>query len=347
MSELYFILQVHPAAEPEIITAAYRQLVRKYHPDAAPPHLRTQHQERLQAVNGAYEVLSDPTRRSRYDAGFPEGVDSGRGDSRPTLCVAIFEAASELAGAAEAGGGAEECYRRSAKLFETVIEEAGAPELVLEAQFCLLEVLYHGLKHYARAEKLIESLFPGTDPGPVRDELLLALADCQRQSNRWDEARQTYLRAVRECTDPEALAAAHVGVAGCECQLGSPRDAVTELKKVLENHPQSAMAPLAQYQLGRILDSDLHRYVEAIAAYEAVLRLYPDSEFAEDCQWRVDYLRQRHLQGKGVIAAGVSAFFGGNSPLYDTCQRCGKTPLLVQRSKETGVCGECRGTKLG
>lgn len=60
----YRTLQVDPSAEPEIITAAYRRLALKYHPDSnkSPDAVR-----RMQEINEAYEVLSDPVKRERYN----------------------------------------------------------------------------------------------------------------------------------------------------------------------------------------------------------------------------------------------------------------------------------------
>ena len=47
----YHILQVDPAASPEVIEAAYRRLARKYHPDVnnSPDTVR-----QMQAINEAY-----------------------------------------------------------------------------------------------------------------------------------------------------------------------------------------------------------------------------------------------------------------------------------------------------
>lgn len=63
-ADLYEVLQVHPAAEPEVIEAAFRGLTRKYHPDLNPSPDATQAMQRLTA---AYEVLRDPDRRAAYD----------------------------------------------------------------------------------------------------------------------------------------------------------------------------------------------------------------------------------------------------------------------------------------
>lgn len=63
--DYYAILQVHPSAEPEVIEAAYRRLAAKYHPDVNPSPDAT---ARMQAINEAHRVLSDPSLRAAYDA---------------------------------------------------------------------------------------------------------------------------------------------------------------------------------------------------------------------------------------------------------------------------------------
>lgn len=69
LPDFYAILQVHPGAEPEIIEAAYRSLMRKYHPDAVPPELKSDPEliSRVRWINVAYDVLSDPLQRAAYD----------------------------------------------------------------------------------------------------------------------------------------------------------------------------------------------------------------------------------------------------------------------------------------
>jgi len=60
--DYYAILGVNPAAEPEVIKAAYNALAKKHHPDAGG------NAERMKSINEAYEVLSDMSRRARYQA---------------------------------------------------------------------------------------------------------------------------------------------------------------------------------------------------------------------------------------------------------------------------------------
>jgi len=66
----YAIPQVHPQAEPEVIRAAYRLLMRKYHPDSLPEEQRQDIEllKRVRLINIAYDVLSDPAQRAAYDA---------------------------------------------------------------------------------------------------------------------------------------------------------------------------------------------------------------------------------------------------------------------------------------
>lgn len=67
--DYYTVLQVHPDAEQEVIDAAYRQLMRKYHPDVAGEDgIRAQLlHERAKLINQAYAVLRDPDLRWLYD----------------------------------------------------------------------------------------------------------------------------------------------------------------------------------------------------------------------------------------------------------------------------------------
>jgi curved DNA-binding protein CbpA len=63
----YAVLGVAPAAEQVVIRAAYRALMRRYHPDA---DASAEAAEQARAINAAYAVLGDPEKRSRYDRSF-------------------------------------------------------------------------------------------------------------------------------------------------------------------------------------------------------------------------------------------------------------------------------------
>jgi len=60
----YKVLQVDPAADVDVIQAAYRRLARTYHPDLAKgPDAAA----RMASINAAWEILRDTTRRAAFD----------------------------------------------------------------------------------------------------------------------------------------------------------------------------------------------------------------------------------------------------------------------------------------
>jgi molecular chaperone DnaJ len=81
--DYYEILGVSKAASPEEIKKAYRQLALKHHPDRNPGD--KQCEEHFKEAAEAYEVLSDPEKRARYDRFGHAGVSSafGGGGGRP------------------------------------------------------------------------------------------------------------------------------------------------------------------------------------------------------------------------------------------------------------------------
>jgi molecular chaperone DnaJ len=62
--DLYEILGIRRDASPPEIKAAYRKLARTLHPDV---NGDPADQERFKEITGAYEILSDPAKRRRYD----------------------------------------------------------------------------------------------------------------------------------------------------------------------------------------------------------------------------------------------------------------------------------------
>ncbi|KAA1423656.1 molecular chaperone DnaJ [Mumia zhuanghuii] len=77
MSQDYYeILGVSRDASPEEIKKAYRKLARALHPDVNPD---PEAQERFKTVTVAYEVLSDPEKRSFYDRGGDPLSNAGGG----------------------------------------------------------------------------------------------------------------------------------------------------------------------------------------------------------------------------------------------------------------------------
>lgn len=76
MADLYEILEVSSDASTDEIKRSYRRLARECHPDARPDDPEAE--ARFKELAAAYEVLSDPERRDRYDRyGSADGFDVG------------------------------------------------------------------------------------------------------------------------------------------------------------------------------------------------------------------------------------------------------------------------------
>jgi curved DNA-binding protein CbpA len=61
--DYYEILQISPNAEPDTIHRVYRLLAQRFHPD----NTESGNEKRFRQVVEAYQVLSDPEERAKYD----------------------------------------------------------------------------------------------------------------------------------------------------------------------------------------------------------------------------------------------------------------------------------------
>jgi DnaJ-class molecular chaperone len=89
----YRTLNVPRSADQAAIKQAYRRLAKILHPDHNPGSARAE--QRFKEVTQAYDLLSDPERRARYDRG---EIDA---DGRPRHAFKGFEFASDPQSAAE------------------------------------------------------------------------------------------------------------------------------------------------------------------------------------------------------------------------------------------------------
>ncbi len=63
----YEILEIDKKASTEIVEKAYKTLVKKYHPDLQEGSKKQECEEKLKLINEAYEILSNPEKREKYN----------------------------------------------------------------------------------------------------------------------------------------------------------------------------------------------------------------------------------------------------------------------------------------
>lgn len=108
--DLYSILGVAQNASADEIKKAYRRLARKYHPDVNSHDPEAE--SRFKEVAMAYEILSDPEKRSRYDSYGMDGLKNGMGDFGDSD-IFNFDLGSVFDAFFGGGGGFSSSRRRS------------------------------------------------------------------------------------------------------------------------------------------------------------------------------------------------------------------------------------------
>ena len=87
-SDFYEILQVHPAAHPDVIQSAYGRLAQIYRPDEDPAAYSA---ARMAEIDRAYAVLNDPQQRVAYDR---QRAGEGHGIGNDALVPDVIRAKS-------------------------------------------------------------------------------------------------------------------------------------------------------------------------------------------------------------------------------------------------------------
>lgn len=79
-TKLYDTLGVSPSCTQDELKKSYRRMALKYHPDKNPATA-----EQFKEISYAYEVLSDPQKRSRYDQGGEQALKTGYMESYSSM----------------------------------------------------------------------------------------------------------------------------------------------------------------------------------------------------------------------------------------------------------------------
>src|SRR3974390_1443975 len=107
--DYYETLGVPRTADAEEIRKAYRKLARKHHPDLNPGDKAAE--DRFKKVQEAYDILSDPKKKSMYDQygfysenGMPGGAGTGGPRGGPHMDFGGFDFSDAFSRGAAGGG---------------------------------------------------------------------------------------------------------------------------------------------------------------------------------------------------------------------------------------------------
>lgn len=100
--DYYEILEVSQSVGQDELKASYRKMALKYHPDKNPDNPSAE--DNFKEASEAYEVLSDPDKRARYDRYGHDGVKGGQDFHNFSNINDIFSAFGDIFGSGGGGG---------------------------------------------------------------------------------------------------------------------------------------------------------------------------------------------------------------------------------------------------
>ena len=156
--DYYEVLEVTKTATVEEIKKAYRKKAIQYHPDKNPGDKEAE--EKFKEAAEAYDVLSNPEKRSRYDQFGHAGVSGAAGNGGPKITAKTI---------ISSGGTDSSSYGQNAFFYDAA-EGVLTAAILLIAEFCP-----DGKRHIISVFKLIQDLLaPSKVKGKNQFQLLLA-----------------------------------------------------------------------------------------------------------------------------------------------------------------------------
>jgi Tfp pilus assembly protein PilF len=280
IANYYQLLQVDPTAEQEVIQAAYRRLVLKYHPDT---NKAVNAEERMKKINIAYETLRDPVKRAEYDqlraAATRTPAQKYKTSGAATTEVKVPETAKPAAkGKAKPSGrrttgilAAAAVLIAVAALIAVLSRQNQSPEVAPAVQGDAATHLTQG-EQYLHDGKLSEAIaeFQAVvqlDPGSVEGHF--RLGNTYFQQGQLDKATAEFQKTL-ELDSNNVDARSNLGAV--YYQQGAFDKAAAEFKQAISLQPNDADI---HYNLGAAYVQQ-YNYEAGITEFNEALRLSPE-----------------------------------------------------------------------
>ena len=146
--DYYDVLEVKRGSSQDEIKKAYRKAALKYHPDRNPNNKEAE--EKFKEAAEAYEVLSDDTKRQRYDQFGHEGLRPGADYHGFTDINDVFSSFSDIFGSGIGGSLFEEVFTGGRGRGSRGRTQSGTPgsDLKIRLNFRLARIPLVGCPHH-------------------------------------------------------------------------------------------------------------------------------------------------------------------------------------------------------
>ena len=163
MKDPYEILDVSPGASAEELKKAYRRLARERHPDSDPSNPWAENE--FKELSSAYDLLSDPGRRRRYDRGEISGDGTRRTPSPSKSKPARPRKTARKAKAKRPSANGPAGKKRS-KIAGLKIN---GPDIEYDLRVDFMEAAKGAIRHIgmANGKRLKVTIPPGTEDGRI------------------------------------------------------------------------------------------------------------------------------------------------------------------------------------
>jgi len=128
------------------------------------------------------------------------------------------------------------------------------------------------------------------------------VAEAAYAQEQWNVARSLFPHLAAEGNPVRLRAKGTSGLAWTRAMQGATVEAAGLFQKVLDQFPESKVAPEAAFMRARLLDQ-LNRRQDAIRAYNVVVEQFPDSTYVSQSLWRSTQLLQAAGDSESSAAA--------------------------------------------